>query len=79
MTAEKPDTLLAVVCTALHIADNVMQENQSAYREALERGQVLPKTFLRCHHSVDLLYENVKYEVLVTKKAPLAFVIKLNE
>ncbi len=45
----------------------------------LPDSQVLPRSYLRNSHPVELLYENVKYNVLVTRKAPQAFVLTLNE
>ena len=37
--SEKVDTMLAVICTTLHIADNAIQSRYNSFRAALERWE----------------------------------------
>ncbi|XP_008935931.1 PREDICTED: acetyl-CoA carboxylase 2-like, partial [Merops nubicus] len=59
--AEKPDTMLGVVCGALNIADAAFRTCMTEFLHSLERGQVLPADSLLNMVDVELIYEGVKY------------------
>ncbi|KAM7017859.1 acetyl-CoA carboxylase isoform 2-T4 [Tautogolabrus adspersus] len=76
--AERPDTMLGVVCGALHVADASFRKSMSDYLHSLERGQVLPAASLLNSVSVELIYEGVKFCLKVARQSPTTYVIILN-
>ncbi|CAB1321598.1 unnamed protein product [Coregonus sp. 'balchen'] len=72
--AERPDTLLGVVCGSLQVADASFRKSMSDFLHSLERGQVLPAASLLNTVDVDLIYEGVKYCL----KSPTTYVIIMN-
>ena len=60
--SEKPDHLLAVICGALHVADQTILNAFQNFQTSLERGQVLPAYTLTNCIEVELIYEGVKYK-----------------
>ncbi|CAF1570312.1 unnamed protein product, partial [Didymodactylos carnosus] len=41
---EKPDTMLAITCGAIHVADQIIRTKFQNYESSLERGQILSLT-----------------------------------
>uniref|UniRef100_A0AAQ4PDY4 acetyl-CoA carboxylase n=1 Tax=Gasterosteus aculeatus aculeatus TaxID=481459 RepID=A0AAQ4PDY4_GASAC len=76
--AERPDTMLGIVCGALHVADASFQKSMSDFLHSLERGQVLPAASLLNSVNVDLIYEGVKFCLKVARQSPTTFVIMMN-
>ncbi|KAJ8379366.1 hypothetical protein SKAU_G00001440 [Synaphobranchus kaupii] len=76
--AEKPDTMLAVVCGSLHVADGSFRKSMSDFLHSLERGQVLPAASLLNTVDVDLIYEGIKYCLKVARQSPTTYVIIMN-
>ncbi|KAK2837305.1 hypothetical protein Q5P01_014517 [Channa striata] len=76
--AERPDTMLGIVCGALHVADASFRKSMSDYLHSLERGQVLPAASLLNTVNVDLIYEGVKYILKVARQSPNTYVIMMN-
>ncbi|XP_034547322.1 acetyl-CoA carboxylase isoform X2 [Notolabrus celidotus] len=76
--AERPDTMLGIVCGALHVADASFRKSMSDYLHSLERGQVLPAASLLNSVSVDLIYEGVKFYLKVARQSPTTYVIIMN-
>ncbi|XP_022053957.2 acetyl-CoA carboxylase isoform X2 [Acanthochromis polyacanthus] len=76
--AERPETMLGVVCGALHVADSSFRKSMSDYLHSLERGQVLPANSLLNSVSVDLIYEGVKFCLKVARQSPTTYVIMMN-
>ncbi|KAF3695826.1 Acetyl-CoA carboxylase 2 [Channa argus] len=76
--AERPDTMLGIVCGALHVADASFRKSMSDYLHSLERGQVLPAASLLNSVNVDLIYEGVKYCLKVARQSPTTYVIMMN-
>ncbi|CAH8552725.1 unnamed protein product [Schistosoma turkestanicum] len=60
---EKPDILLGVICTALHIADNCLKQLFLNYELHLERGQFLPSKTLTNSVDVTLVSDSTKFIV----------------
>ncbi|XP_067395559.1 acetyl-CoA carboxylase 2 isoform X1 [Emydura macquarii macquarii] len=76
--AEKPDTMLGVVCGALNVADALFRTCMTDFLHSLERGQVLPAAFLLNIVEVELVYEGVKYVLKVARQSLSTYVIIMN-
>ncbi|KAJ1185544.1 hypothetical protein NDU88_002336 [Pleurodeles waltl] len=76
--AERPDTVLGVVCGALHVADVSLRNSVSNFLHSLERGQVLPAHTLLNTVDVELIYEGSKYVLKVTRQSPNSYVLIMN-
>ncbi|XP_077570345.1 acetyl-CoA carboxylase-like [Stigmatopora nigra] len=77
--AERPDTMLGIVCGALHVADANFRKSMSDFLHSLERGQVLPAASLLNSVSLDLVYEGVKFCLKVARQSPTTYVIIMND
>ncbi|XP_012718883.2 acetyl-CoA carboxylase isoform X2 [Fundulus heteroclitus] len=76
--AERPDTMLGIVCGALHVADASFRKSMLDFLHSLERGQVLPADSLLNSVTVDLIYEGVKYCLKVARQSQTTYVIIMN-
>uniref|UniRef100_A0A4W5QEN6 Acetyl-CoA carboxylase beta n=1 Tax=Hucho hucho TaxID=62062 RepID=A0A4W5QEN6_9TELE len=77
--AERPDTMLGIVCGSLHVADASFRKSMSDFLHSLERwGQVLPAASLLNTVEVDLVYEGVKYCLKVARQSPTTYVVIMN-
>ena len=76
--AESPDTMLAVVCGALHVADDIINKNFTQYQAALERGQIPKPDSLKNTETVELIHEGLKYVVQVTRSGPTQYFLLMN-
>ncbi|KAM3938081.1 acetyl-CoA carboxylase 2 isoform 2-T2 [Leptodactylus fuscus] len=76
--AEKPDTMLGVVCGALNVADALFQTCMNEFLHSLERGQVLPAATLLNIVDVQLISESVKYTIKVARQSLTTYVIIMN-
>ncbi|XP_063807912.1 acetyl-CoA carboxylase 1 [Pseudophryne corroboree] len=76
--AERPDTMLGIVCGALHVADMSLRNSVSNFLHSLERGQVLPAHTLLNTVDVELIYEGKKYVLKVTRQSPNSYVVIMN-
>uniref|UniRef100_A0A4W3HCG2 acetyl-CoA carboxylase n=1 Tax=Callorhinchus milii TaxID=7868 RepID=A0A4W3HCG2_CALMI len=76
--AERPDTMLGIVCGALHVADISFRNSVSNFLHSLERGQVLPAHTLLNTVDVELIYEGIKYMLKVTRQSPNCYVVIMN-
>ncbi|XP_037736589.1 acetyl-CoA carboxylase 1 isoform X1 [Chelonia mydas] len=76
--AERPDTMLGVVCGALHVADVSFRNSVSNFLHSLERGQVLPAHTLLNTVDVELIYDGRKYVLKVTRQSPNSYVVVMN-
>ena len=75
---EKPNTMLALICGAINVADQIILSNFQSFKTSLERGQTQPATFLKNFVKVELIYDDVKYCVLTTKTGPSFYMVELN-
>ncbi|KAI9477730.1 MAG: acetyl-CoA carboxylase [Benjaminiella poitrasii] len=78
LTAERPDTMLAVFCGAVTKAHSLSIESWNACKQHLERGQVPSKDVLKTIFTIDFIYENVRYNFTVTRSAPGLYTLYLN-
>ncbi|XP_071428069.1 acetyl-CoA carboxylase 2 [Pithys albifrons albifrons] len=76
--AEKPDTMLGVVCGALNVADAAFRTCMTDFLHTLERGQVLPAASLLNIVDVELISEGVKYSLQVARQSLTTYVIIMN-
>lgn len=75
---KKPDTMLAVMCASVLIADNTIQDAYNNFYTSLEKGQVLPLKSLTNVVEVDLISDGVKYHIQATKSGPTQYFLVLN-
>ncbi|KAI9279387.1 acetyl-CoA carboxylase [Sporodiniella umbellata] len=78
LTAERPDTMLAVLCGAVTKAHMASQLCFQQYQQSLEKGQVPSKGSLKTVFSVEFIYEEVRYNFTVTRSAPSIYTLYLN-
>ncbi|CAL1616009.1 unnamed protein product [Knipowitschia caucasica] len=76
--AERPDTILGIICGALHVADASFRKSMSEFLHSLERGQVLPAASLLNSVNVELIYEGIKYCLKVARQSTNTYVIIMN-
>jgi acetyl-CoA carboxylase/biotin carboxylase 1 len=75
---EKPDLILSLICTALHVADKKIAAKFQNYQSNLERGQILPLNSLCTKIDVDLVNEKHQYKLQVTKCGPANYILVMN-
>ncbi|KAG2224710.1 hypothetical protein INT45_009025 [Circinella minor] len=78
LTAERPDTMLAVFCGAVTKAHTLSQECRQQYKQSLERGQVPGRDMLKTVFTIDFIYEDQRYNFTVTRSAPGIYTLYLN-
>ncbi|XP_053135859.1 acetyl-CoA carboxylase 2 isoform X3 [Hemicordylus capensis] len=76
--AEKPDTMLGVVCGALNVADALFRTCMDDFLHSLERGQVLPAASLLNMVDAELISEGVKYALKVARQSLTTYVVIMN-
>ncbi|KAL7800619.1 acetyl-CoA carboxylase [Trichoderma afarasin] len=67
LTAERPDTMLAVVCGAITKAHITSEALLAEYRAGLEKGQVPSKEILKTVFTIDFIYEGFRYKFTATR------------
>jgi hypothetical protein len=78
LTAERPETMLAVLCGAVNKAHTVSENSLKEYKKSLEKGQVPSKDVLRSVHQLDFIYDGVKYNFTATRSGPNSYTLYLN-
>ncbi len=78
LITQKPDLLVSIICTSLHIADKKIEAKFKNYQSSLERGQILPLNSLCTTIDVDLVHKNYQYKLQVTKFGPLNYILVMN-
>ncbi|XP_067862154.1 acetyl-CoA carboxylase isoform X2 [Heptranchias perlo] len=76
--AERPDTMLGVVCGALHVTDSTFQTSMTNFLHSLERGQVLPASSLLNTMNVQFIYAETKYSLQVARQSLTLYVVIMN-
>lgn len=69
LTAERPDTMLAVVCGAVTKAHVASEACMAEYRTSLERGQVPAKDILKTVFPIDFIYEGKRFKFTATRSS----------
>lgn len=76
---EKPDLMLSLICTSLHVADRKIAGQFLNYQNNLERGQCLPLNSLNTTVEVDLVSDTYRYKLLATKCSPNNYILVMND
>ncbi|OAF72148.1 hypothetical protein A3Q56_00089 [Intoshia linei] len=79
LKSEKPDPLIATVCTALHIAFVDIQLKFQIFKDKLEKGQICGQETISNCKTVDLEYDGYKYNIMVAKISEYVFFVILND
>eukprot|EP00741_Cyanophora_paradoxa_P025193 tig00000350_g24318.t1 len=79
MTADKPETLLAVMCGALQRAFTMARARTAEVQAMLERGQMPPKQISLISFTIDLIYDDNKYNFVVTRCCPNTYKLTINK
>lgn len=78
MTAEKPDSTLAVICGAATEAFIASESARKEYIAQLKRGQVPSKALLETMFPVDFIHEGNRYKFTVAKSADDSYTLFIN-
>ncbi|KAH7329548.1 acetyl-CoA carboxylase [Stachybotrys elegans] len=78
LTAERPDTMLAVVCGATTKAHIASEACLAEYRAGLEKGQVPSKDILRTVFTIDFIYEGFRYKFTATRASSDSYHLFIN-
>lgn len=78
LTAERPDTMLAVVCGAVTKAHIASEASLNEYRAGLEKGQVPSKDILKTVFPIDFIYEGYRYKFTVTRSSATSYHLFIN-
>ncbi|CAC5416440.1 ACACA [Mytilus coruscus] len=77
--AEKPPTMLGVICGALHIGDQTITSSFQNFQASLEKGQILPTHSLNNKVDVEFNYDCIKYCSQVVKTGVSTYFISMNK
>ena len=78
LTAERPDTILAVVCGAVTKAHVASEACIQEYRSSLEKGQVPSKDVLKTVFPIDFIYEGGRYKFTATRSSVDSYHLFIN-
>jgi acetyl-CoA carboxylase/biotin carboxylase 1 len=78
LTAERPDSMLAVVCGAITKAHIESEECMALYRAGLEKGQVPPTQILKTTFNIDFIYDGFRYKFTATRSSTDAYHLFIN-
>lgn len=78
LTAERPDTMLAVVCGAVTKAHVASEACMAEYRTSLERGQVPAKDILKTVFPIDFIYEGKRFKFTATRSSSDSYHLFIN-
>ncbi|KMU75619.1 acetyl-CoA carboxylase [Coccidioides immitis RMSCC 3703] len=67
LTAERPDSVIAVICGAVTKAHVASEACIAEYKKGLEKGQVPSKDVLKTVFTIDFIYEDVRYKFTATR------------
>ncbi|KAG5461488.1 MAG: acetyl-CoA carboxylase, partial [Olpidium bornovanus] len=78
LTAERPDSTLAVVCGAVYKAHEQSKRSVVEYKNGLAKGKVPPKDVLRTSFTVEIIYDKIKYKFAAMQLSPDSYALFLN-
>lgn len=78
LTAERPDTMLAVVCGAVTKAHIASEACLAEYRTGLEKGQVPPSQVLKTVFTIDFIYDGYRYKFTATRASTDSYHLFIN-
>ncbi|KAG8788142.1 acetyl-coenzyme-A carboxylase [Serendipita sp. 397] len=78
LTAERPDSTLAVICGAVTKAHVASEACWSEYRRILDKGQVPARDTIKTVFRFDFIYEGVRYPFTATRSSLTTWSVYLN-
>ncbi|KAI5477007.1 hypothetical protein MNV49_006965 [Pseudohyphozyma bogoriensis] len=78
LTAERPETNLAIICGAVVKAHLYAQGLIAEYKKILDKGQSPPRELLATVVPLEFVLEDTKYKVTASKSSPNAWIIFVN-
>ncbi|KAK4046075.1 acetyl-coenzyme-A carboxylase [Microbotryomycetes sp. JL201] len=78
LTAERPDTMLAVICGAVTKAHLASEANIAEYKRILEKGQSPAKELLTTVFPLEFVLEDVKYRATASRSSMTSWSIYVN-
>ncbi|KWU41533.1 hypothetical protein RHOSPDRAFT_36903 [Rhodotorula sp. JG-1b] len=78
LTAERPDTTLAIICGAATKAHLATEANIAEYKRILDKGQSPPKELLATVVPLEFVLEDVKYRATASRSSPTSWSIYVN-
>jgi len=78
LTAERPESTLAVICGAVTKAHVASEACWSEYRKILEKGQVPTRDTIKTVFRFDFIYEGVRYSFTATRSSLSTWSMYLN-
>ncbi|GAA5906155.1 hypothetical protein JCM6882_006061 [Rhodosporidiobolus microsporus] len=78
LTAERPDTTLAIICGAATKAHLASEANIAEYKRVLDKGQSPAKELLATVVPLEFVLEDVKYRATASRSSPTSWSIYVN-
>ncbi|THH28004.1 hypothetical protein EUX98_g6181 [Antrodiella citrinella] len=78
LTAERPDTTLAVICGAVTKAHLASETCLAEYKRILDKGQAPSKDVLKTVFGIDFIYDNIRYSFTATRSSLILWTLYLN-
>jgi biotin carboxylase/biotin carboxyl carrier protein len=76
--AQRPDTMLGVICGSLCIAEEAFRNRFADYQALLERGQVMNAEMISNVVDIELINEGIKYSLKVSRIQPTMYSLFMN-
>jgi acetyl-CoA carboxylase/biotin carboxylase 1 len=78
LTAERPDSFLAVICGAVTKAHIQCEATINDYKLSLEKGQAPAKDMLKSLFAIDFIYEGQRYKFTATRSSLDSYTLFIN-
>lgn len=78
LTAQRPDSYLAVICGAVTKAHILSETSISEYKASLERGRAPSKDVLKSLFAIDFIYEGQRYKFTATRSSLESYTLFIN-
>ncbi|GAA5920490.1 hypothetical protein JCM1841_003513 [Sporobolomyces salmonicolor] len=78
LTAERPDTTLAIICGAVTKAHLATEANIAEYKRILDKGQSPAKELLATVVPLEFVLEDIKYRATASRSSPTSWSIYVN-
>uniref|UniRef100_A0A060T7V3 ARAD1D05412p n=1 Tax=Blastobotrys adeninivorans TaxID=409370 RepID=A0A060T7V3_BLAAD len=78
LTAERPDTFVAVICGAVTKAHVESEKSLQEYQQSLEKGQAPTKDTLKSVFAIEFIYEGQRYKFTATRSSPDVYTLFIN-
>jgi len=79
LSPDRPDTIVAVICTALHVGNSQIDKMWSEYTNAMNRGHILNfRDIFKGAVPIELLSGDTRFQLLVSRSGPHSYVLEMN-